>query len=140
MYGVILTAHGTYAEGLYSGLKLITGGAENIRLVNFVEGDGFEDIDGKLQKAIDELKTYDGLLILTDLAGGTPFNRSVMLTENLENAFVFAGMNFQMAYTAANAEDGLDSIESLVLEEAKNGIVSFSKARGEADDEDGEGI
>lgn len=140
MYGVILTAHGTYAEGLYSGLKLITGESENLRVVNFVEGDGFEDIDGKLQKAIDDLRKYDGILILTDLAGGTPFNRSVMLTENVENAFVFAGMNFQMAYTAANAEDSLDRIESTILEEAKNGIVSFSNTSDETEDEDGEGI
>ena len=39
MNGVILTSHGNFASGLYSTIKMIAGEFENIRIVEFHEGD-----------------------------------------------------------------------------------------------------
>ena len=114
MYGVILTAHGNFADGIYSGVKLVAGEQENVRICDFEEGEGFEEIDAKINKAIEELSDYDGILILTDLAGGTPFNRSVMLTQDVENSLVFSGLNFQMLYTAIFAQGDLKDVSELI--------------------------
>lgn len=135
MYGVIVTAHGNYPSGIYSGLKLIAGEQENVRVADFVEGDGFDEIDGKIQKALDELKEYDGIFILTDIAGGTPFNRSVMLTAGRKDVRVFAGLNFQMLYTAATAMGDFEEAAQTVLDEAKNGVTWYLEKQEEKKDD-----
>ncbi|MDO5018703.1 MAG: PTS fructose transporter subunit IIBC [Lagierella massiliensis] len=126
MNGVILTAHGKFPEGLKDGLQLIAGTQENLIAVNFLQGDGTSGLDEKLSKALDNLKSYKNIVILTDLAGGTPFNRSVLLTSEMKNVQVLAGTNFQMLYTAVF--DGSDNLEELVeniVSEGKNGIISY---------------
>lgn len=141
MYGVILTAHGKFAEGIYSGVKLVAGEQENVRVCNFEEGEGFEEIDGKIKKALEELSDYEGVLILTDLAGGTPFNRSVMLTQEVENSLVFSGLNFQMLYTAIFAQGDLKDVREEIITEGRNGIDYFALDNEDENDiEDGEGI
>ncbi len=142
MYGVIVTCHGEYGSGIYSGLKLIAGAQENVRVCDFLDGEGFEEIDGKINKAISELKDkYEGILFLTDLSGGTPFNRSVLLSQELENSLVFAGVNFQMLYTAVYAQGSLDEVKETVIEESKSGIAYFEIAENDDDDEfEGDGI
>ena len=141
MNGVLVTAHGKFSEGLVDGLSLITGAQENVIPVNFLESDGIEGIDKKLHQALDKLKSYKNIIILTDLAGGTPFNRAVMITSELENSRVLAGVNFQMLYTAVF--DGTEEIDLLVeniLSEGKNGIRVYEMIENESNENEEDGI
>lgn len=141
MNGVLVTAHGKFSEGLVDGLSLITGSQENVIPVNFLESDGIEGIDKKLHQALDKLKSYKNIVILTDLAGGTPFNRAVMITSELENSRVLAGVNFQMLYTAVF--DGTEEIDLLVeniLSEGKNGIRVYEMIENESNENEEDGI
>lgn len=141
MNGVLVTAHGKFSEGLVDGLSLITGAQENVIPVNFLESDGIEGIDKKLHQALDKLKSYKNIVILTDLAGGTPFNRAVMITSELENSRVLAGVNFQMLYTAVF--DGTEEIDLLVeniLSEGKNGIRVYEMIENESNENEEDGI
>lgn len=141
MNGVLVTAHGKFSEGLVDGLSLITGAQENVIPVNFLESDGIEGIDKKLYQALDKLKSYKNIVILTDLAGGTPFNRAVMITSELENSRVLAGVNFQMLYTAVF--DGTEEIDLLVeniLSEGKNGIRVYEMIENESNENEEDGI
>lgn len=141
MNGVLVTAHGKFSEGLVDGLSLITGAQENVIPVNFLESDGIEGIDKKLHQALDKLKSYKNIIILTDLAGGTPFNRAVMITSELENSRVLAGVNFQMLYTAVF--DGTEDIDLLVeniLSEGKNGIRVYEMIENESNENEEDGI
>lgn len=141
MNGVLVTAHGKFSEGLVDGLSLITGSQENVIPVNFLESDGIEGIDKKLHQALDKLKSYKNIIILTDLAGGTPFNRAVMITSELENSRVLAGVNFQMLYTAVF--DGTEDIDLLVeniLSEGKNGIRVYEMIENESNENEEDGI
>ena len=141
MNGVLVTAHGKFSEGLVDGLSLITGSQENVIPVNFLESDGIEGIDKKLHQALDKLKSYKNIIILTDLAGGTPFNRAVMITSELENSRVLAGVDFQMLYTAVF--DGTEEIDLLVeniLSEGKNGIRVYEMIENESNENEEDGI
>lgn len=141
MNGVLVTAHGKFSEGLVDGLSLITGSQENVIPVNFLESDGIEAIDKKLHQALAKLKSYKNIIILTDLAGGTPFNRAVMITSELENSRVLAGVNFQMLYTAVF--DGTEEIDLLVeniLSEGKNGIRVYEMIENESNENEEDGI
>ncbi|MDO4595110.1 MAG: PTS fructose transporter subunit IIBC [Tissierellia bacterium] len=136
MIGVILTAHGNYASGVYSGLELITGGSENVRVLDFTE-DSTPTYEDELKKLIDQtLEEYDQLVIATDLAGGTPFNKSVMLSQSKNNVTVCAGLNFQLAYELAFSTEDLDNSVENAMNSAKEGIVKFENPEQKEDEED----
>ena len=78
MLGLIVTGHGHFASGLTSSLELIAGDLQNYRAVDFEASDSVEDLEKKLNKAMDELKDCQGILVCSDLAGGSPFKTAVM--------------------------------------------------------------
>ena len=136
MNGVLFTAHGNFPSGLYSGLKLIAGEMENVKIVDFLEGDGTDGLDKKINSALEELKGYDNIIILTDLAGGTPFNRSAILTTEMDNVKILAGTNFQMLYTAAfDQTEDIDEFVNTIIEAGKEGITLFELPSNDNEDD-----
>lgn len=137
--GVIISAHGEFAKGLKTGLDLVVGSMPNIRVVNFVEGDNYDIIDANFQKAFDELKDCKNILIITDLKGGTPFNRAVTLFSTNENVRVLSGLNFAMTYQAmiSDAENIEDYLKE-VIDTGKDSIDYFEfKIKEDDIEEDG---
>lgn len=140
MNGVILTSHGNFASGLYSTVKMIAGEFENIRLVEFHDGEKLEDLDQKLVDAYESLK-YDNIVVLTDLAGGTPFNRSVMSLSDKENIGFLAGANFAMAYQALSSDTkDLDKYIKEILETSRESITKFDVNTSDSNESDSDGI
>lgn len=125
MKGIILTSHGTYASGLYQTVKMIAGEFPNIKIVEFHEGENLEDFDQKLIDAYKDLN-YKDIVVITDLAGGTPFNRSVMSLSDKGNVAFLSGANFAMVYQALSSEiEDLSEFVADVLEKAKSSIIKF---------------
>lgn len=125
MKGIILTSHGTYASGLYQTVKMIAGDFPNIKIVEFHEGDNLENFDQKLIDAYKDLN-YKDIVVITDLAGGTPFNRSVMSLSDKGNVAFLSGANFAMVYQALSSEiEDLSEFVADVLEKGKSSIAKF---------------
>lgn len=101
MVGIIVTGHGHFANGLTSALSLIAGAQENYKEITFEEGKNPDDLTTEIQAAITELNTDNGVFIFTDLKGGTPHQKSVLLSMSNENVFVFAGTNVAMLLEAS---------------------------------------
>ena len=86
---VIAVSHASLASGVYSAIKMIAGEFDNVRVEEFKDNDSLEAFDQKLIVDYEELtKNYKNIFILADLAGGTPFNRSVMTLGDRENVRV----------------------------------------------------
>lgn len=142
---VILCAHGEYATGVASGLSLVLGENPNLRKVDFHEGDGFDQIDAHLTQAMESLQQSDDpadrVLVLTDLMGGTPFNRAALLFGQKENVRVLSGLNFGMAYQALNGDEtDMNAYVEGVMQTAKESIAQFAMpepAAEKTDEEDG---
>ena len=125
MIGLILTGHGQYASGLKSGLNLVVGDLANVRAIDF-EGDKVDAYKVKLKEIISEmLEKYDSLAIATDIAGGTPYNTAVTLTNEDQRVMVFSGLNFQLAYELSNLESDVKSYADEAIKVAKNGVSYF---------------
>ena len=77
MIGLVVTGHGLFAEGMHSSAKMIAGDNEHIKYVCFEEGMGLEDLAVKLNAAYNELSDCDGIVVLSDLPGGSPFKTAV---------------------------------------------------------------
>lgn len=134
--GVIIAAHGEYAKGLKSGLDLVVGQMSNLRVVNFLEGDTYDTIDKALNEAYNDLKDFNNILVITDLKGGTPFNRSVSLFNDKDNVRVLSGLNFALTYQAlVSEEEDIDKYLNEVIETGKESIDYFAILEKEEDDE-----
>ena len=100
MLGLIVTGHGHFASGLTSSLELIAGDLQNYRAVDFEASDSVDDLRKKLEKAFDELKECQGILVCSDLAGGSPFKTAVEVGFPRGNVEVVAGSNLPMLIEA----------------------------------------
>ena len=98
MVGLLITGHGHFATGLGSSLRLITGNTENIEYVDFEADHSTETLAENLNQAFDKLKNCDGVLVLSDLAGGSPFKTAVecKFARSDQAIEVIAGSNLPM--------------------------------------------
>ena len=143
MVGILITGHGHFATGLGSSLQLITGITENVALVDFEADHSTDTLKANLHKAMDSLNECDGILVLSDLAGGSPFNNASMcMAERPDQRIeVVAGTNLPMIIEGASMmgayDDPLELAETLIPT-GKDYIVRFELVKHEDDsDEDG---
>lgn len=138
--GVIAAAHGKFSEGIVSTVKMIAGEFPNLANINFQDGDTYDTLDAQYKQTFDKLKNFDQYIIITDLMGGTPFNRAVMNYGQEENVRILSGLNFASLFTAVTGEN--DDLDAFVDEIIQAGIKSISKfeleiKEDEEDDLDG---
>ena len=136
MYGVIVATHGNYASGLKSTIKLVCGEMENLRTVDYVAEMSVTDLEKKYEEAMEELKAYDKIIFLTDIFGGTPFNRAAMKYAGNDNVKILAGVNFTLVYSALTADsDDIDEDIAEMIETAKDEIAEFKPEKPNNDDD-----
>ena len=73
MIGLVVTGHGHFADGIHTSAQMIAGENEYVRYINFEEGTTPEQLAEKFNAAFDEFRTCDGVVVLSDLPGGSPF-------------------------------------------------------------------
>lgn len=141
MVGLLVTGHGHFATGLGSALQLIAGTADNLAFVDFEADHSTEILADNLNKALDSLKNCDGVLVLSDLAGGSPFKTAVecKFARPDQNIEVVAGTNLSMlveGFVMMGAyESPLDMSDALITA-GKNYIVRFEMEEHQDDTEE----
>jgi PTS system N-acetylgalactosamine-specific IIA component len=125
MIGILVTGHGKFASGLLSSLKLIAGEQENIIGIDFLEEHGTEMLLGNLKDAIESLG--DKVLVLADLAGGSPYMNAVIIKLEMKNkeVEVISGANLPMLLEIA-----LGKSETNILDLAKNAEIAGKNSIG----------
>lgn len=116
MTGIIIVTHGPLAEAFIASAKLIIGDVENIKAIGFFQGQTVDMLKEKIMAAISELNSGDGVLIFTDIFGGSPNNMTaVSLNElgNPKNIKCFVGVNLYILLEAIIKRDSC-SFEELV--------------------------
>ncbi|NBK96877.1 MAG: PTS sugar transporter subunit IIA [Erysipelotrichia bacterium] len=128
MIGLIVTGHGNFATGLTSSVKLIGGEQKNYEAVDFLAEYSTDDLDRELRKAMDNLKDCEGIIVMADLPGGSPFKTAVIAGQNYKNVQVIAGTNLPMICEIAMARtfvEDMDSLVNMALSTGKDQIVKF---------------
>lgn len=144
MIGLLITGHGHFATGLSTSLQLITGINDHIVYVDFEADHSTETLTENLNKALDMLKDCDGVLVLSDLAGGSPFKAAVecKYARPDQKIEVVAGSSLPMLITAATLieiyDNPLDMAEE-VMNTGKEYIVRYEMEE-HVDDAEEDGI
>ncbi len=95
MIGIVLVGHCRLADELYRIVKNIVGDIDNIRPVNFEPDESPDDSMKKVAAAIQQVNKGKGVLVLTDMFGGTPSNLSLSFLEE-GKVEVLTGVNLPM--------------------------------------------
>ena len=95
MIGIVLVGHSNLAEEFYKILELIVGEVDNIYPVYLDPADQPDKSTKKLSEAIKNADHGQGVLVLTDMFGGTPSNLSLSFLDD-GKVEVLTGVNLPM--------------------------------------------
>ncbi len=138
MKGIIVTGHGNFASGIESTMRLIMGEQEKTVFIDFKEGMTNIEFSENIEKVVKEIGE-EGVLIFTDILGGTPFNEAAMISTKYSNVHVFAGLNMAMLFEALDCREDKIDIDR-ILEESKNGMGIFKIVEELSEESDSDGI
>lgn len=143
MTGIIVTGHAQFAEGVTSSLNLIAGKQQNYDTINY-DGGSTEEYTKKLRDKVDEMfLKCENVLILTDLTGGTPFQMSALMTQELNNVRVVGGINVGFLIEVSmmrNIEEDIDALLETVIEHSRESMSVFNLDNLKTSEEPSDGI
>jgi PTS system mannose-specific IIA component len=130
MFGVMVVTHGLLASELVKAAETIVGN-KLTRMVPVSIGwnQDMEKARRKIETAVEELSDGDGVMILTDMFGGTPTNISLTFLEE-DHVEVVTGVNLPMMIKLASLQEegnGLMSSAKLVRDRGKQSIFVASE-------------
>lgn len=111
---IIVSGHGQFSIGMVDSLEMIAGKQENLVAVPFLQTESVEDYSKKLAEKLKSVPEEEGILVFTDLMGGTPYKTAVELTLNRENLSVIGGTNLSVLLEAVALRFSFDNAEELV--------------------------
>jgi len=103
MIGIVIVTHSQLGEALIEAAEFILGGKpENTIAVSIDLKENAEKLREKIDSAIKKVRQPEGVLILTDMFGGTPSNLSYSFLEE-GKIEVISGVNLPILIKATNA-------------------------------------
>lgn len=113
MIGLILVSHRNLAQEMKAVMEHVVGAQENVESVGIFPNDDMERRRSEIQEKIAKVNTGDGVIVLTDMFGGTPSNLAIsMMTQ--DKVEVLAGMNLPMLIKLAQVRSTMPLKEAVV--------------------------
>ncbi len=112
--GVVIVTHNRLGEEFLQALRLIVPDAENYHAFAIDPGQSVDEMRSAIEKALSAAEGGDGVLVLTDMFGGTPSNISLSFLEN-RRVEVVTGVNLPMLIKLATLSEPLPLEELAVL-------------------------
>ena len=104
MIGVLITTHGNLGNELIHAAESIKGPLKDVMHVCIEQTKGLEDMKKEISNALKKLDHGKGVLILTDLFGGTPSNISVSFMKE-GKVEVVTGVNLPMLLKLSDVKE-----------------------------------
>ena len=135
MIGVVVVTHGQLAAELVNAAEAIVGDLPRFAAVSIGWHDDTDDAREEIRQAIARLQDESGVLVLTDMFGGTPTNLGLSFVEP-DRVEVVTGVNLPMLIKLASlrpAQPELLAVARELRETGRNAIhVASDLLRSEA--------
>ncbi len=95
MIGLVIVTHGALAKALRDAMEHVVGPQKNLATVCVESDAGFDSQRADIATRITEVEDGDGVILLTDMFGGTPSNLALSLTRPGE-VEILGGVNLPM--------------------------------------------
>ena len=127
MVGLVIAAHGHLADELVHTAEQIVGTLAATATCSIEPGASPDDIRSKMLRAVSELDTGEGVIVLADLFGGTPCNQSLTLCRK-HRLEVITGVNLPMVLKANSMRSQPMSLPDLAVALAQYGQKNITCA------------
>lgn len=136
MTAVLICTHGNTGAEMIKSAEMICGEQDNCDVVPFLMGQSLDELRTTLKNTVEQYKTDEAVICLTDLKGGTPFNTLVALSESHANMTVITGVNIPMLLQLLVYRNQLSEDELIddIITTGKEGIFKFEVTDVEDDD------
>jgi len=133
MIGLVLVTHGRLAEEFVVAMEHVVGKQERIATICIGPDDDMEERRADIATAIAEVDAGRGVIVLTDLFGGTPSNLAISLMQ-AGTVEVIAGINLPMLIRLDGARKTMKVADAVAAarEAGKKYITVASEVLGEA--------
>jgi len=123
MIGGVIVSHGKLAEELLNALTIIIGEAVNIEAISIGWYDDVEESKKKISKSLKRVDQKNGIVIFTDMFGGTASNLSFSFLKN-DQVEIITGVNLPMLikFLSLQRRNNLKEVAKKVVEQGKKNI------------------
>lgn len=113
MIGIVLVTHGRLADELRSVLEHVVGPQTSLATVCIGPDDDVEQRRAEIMARATEMDGGDGVIVLTDMFGGTPSNLAISIMDQ-PRVEVIAGVNLPMLIKLASVRGQMGLAEACV--------------------------
>ena len=133
MIGLVLVTHGRLAEEFVVAMEHVVGKQERIESICIGPDDDMESRRADIAEAIKNVDEGRGVIVLSDLFGGTPSNLAISLME-AGRIEVIAGINLPMLIRLGSARKAMKVTEAVAAarDAGRKYITVASEVLGEA--------
>ncbi|MEJ2431554.1 MAG: PTS sugar transporter subunit IIA [Deltaproteobacteria bacterium] len=128
MVGMLVITHRRLAEEFIATAELIVGKIENCVGLSLDPDLPVDDLRQQIDQAMDEVNDGDGVIVLTDMFGGTPSNLSLSFLNN-KGIEVVTGVNLPMLLKLAQSREGhkVDELARIIKDYGRHSISLASE-------------
>jgi len=123
MIGGVIVSHGKLGEELLNALTIILGEAPNIEAISIGWYDDVEESKKKINQSLKRVDQKNGVVIFTDMFGGTPSNLSFSFLK-ANQVEIVTGVNLPMVikFVSLQRSNSLKEVAKKVAEQGKKNI------------------
>lgn len=114
MIGLVLVTHGRLAEEFVAATEHVVGPQAQLRTICIGADDDMEQRRTEILEAVESVDQGSGVILLTDMFGGTPSNLSISVMDR-PSTEVIAGINLPMLIKLAGVRETDDLHEAVTL-------------------------
>lgn len=129
MVGVVIATHGRLGHELLQTTRFIVGKAEQMTALTIDPAQPVNKLQAAIRQAIKDMDSGKGVLILTDMFGGTPANMTLAFLEDMK-VEVITGVNLPMLIRLCQCRakgQGLAEVARTVVEYGRKSINQASE-------------
>jgi len=114
MIGLVIVTQGGLAKAFRAALEHVVGVQEHLETISIGPDDDMEERCVSIRSAISRVDNGDGVVLLTDMFGGTPSNLAISVMEEAR-VEVVAGINLPLLVKLASVRTGHSLSEAIDL-------------------------
>ena len=119
MIGLVVVGHGDFPVALLKAAESVLAGVTQMRAIGLESGRVPGTLSAEIGRAVDEVNSGEGVIIMTDMMGGTPTNAALAML-NRKGVEVVTGVNLPMLLK-------VPFIKGKTSKEAANFLVEYGR-------------
>lgn len=127
MIGIVVVGHGEFATGISSTVEMVAGVQPAYEAISFLEGITPENLLESIDLAINNVNQGSGVIVFTDLKGGTPHQMSIHAAMSHDGVEVLSGTNVGMILEGAIVRTMMEDVKELSLKLVSTGIEQITR-------------